>query len=124
MKRPKQRDKGKLVVRPSGGMAGPEWDRFESDMRRDLIPKMRDSAAVLVLSPDISHKFDIGLALQIGASVLLEKPLVVVINQDWVIPPKLERMADRIIRADMSTEQGRKEVHDQMAQFFNDFGRQ
>lgn len=103
----------------------PSWKRFERDMRTDMIPKMKDSASVLVIAPDLSSQdFDVVFALQIGASVLLEKPLVVVVDGSRVLPPKLERLADRIIRADLSTEFGREQVQQEMTRFFADFGKQ
>jgi hypothetical protein len=102
----------------------PRWRQFEADVRKNLIPQMRDSANVLMIAPDISSDFDVRFALQIGASVLLEKPLVLVVDGDRTVPPKLERIADRIIRADLSTPFGRQQVEREMHQFFTDFGKQ
>jgi hypothetical protein len=101
-----------------------EWRRFERDIRENMIPKMRDSAKVLVIAPDISSEFDVAFAVQIGASVLLEKPLIVVVDEGRTVPPKLERIADRIVYADLKTTFGRQRVEQEMLRFFDDFGKQ
>jgi hypothetical protein len=102
----------------------PIWKRFEAHVRNDLIPKMKASASVLLIAPDISTPFDVQFAVQIGASVLLEKPLVLIVEGNRTVPPKLERVADRIIRADLSTERGMAAVDEEIARFMTDYGRQ
>jgi hypothetical protein len=55
--------------------------------------------------------------------VLLEKPLVLVVPEGRTIPPKLGRIADRIITVDLETETGRQRVEDEMRRFFTDFAK-
>jgi hypothetical protein len=103
---------------------GSDWRKFERHVREKIIPDMRTSQLVMLISPDISAEFDVRFAVQIGAAVLLEKPLVVIVPAGSVIAPKLERVADRIIRGDSSTEEGREALRAQMERFLADFGRQ
>jgi hypothetical protein len=62
---------------------------------------METSASVLMIAPRMDGKFDIEFALQIGASILLEKPLILLADRTRVIPPKLRAIADRIIETDL-----------------------
>jgi hypothetical protein len=100
-----------------------EWRRFEKHVRETLVPKMAESETVLVISPDFGT-FDVEFALQIGASVLLEKPLLVVLPEGRVMPPKLERIADRIITVDLLSERGPQHIQDELKRFFTDFRKQ
>ena len=58
-----------------------------------LIPKMEGAASVLMIAPSLDEKFDIQFALQIGASILLEKPLILLVHSGRAIPPKLRAIA-------------------------------
>ena len=64
----------------------PEWKRFEQHARK-TVQKISESTVTLVIGPDISTPLDIEFALQIGASVLLEKPLLVVLPEGRTLPP-------------------------------------
>lgn len=105
-----------------------ESDQFRSwadTMRARLIPKMRDSANVLMIAPNMSEKFDIEFALQIGATILLEKPLILLVDRGRSIPPKLRAIADRIIEADLDMlTMDSPDIQRQLAQAMADFAKQ
>lgn len=73
-----------------------EWERFADTMRRDLIPKMRESDHIAVLSP-INDKFDLVFAVQIGAAILMNKPLVMLVPPGGKPSRKLLLVADKVI---------------------------
>ena len=99
--------------------------RWADDMRARLIPKMKDSASVLMIAPSMDDKFDIQFALQIGAAILLEKPLILLVQRGRVIPPKLRAIADRIIEVDLdSITMDSVEIQKQIKQAMADFGKQ
>ena len=56
---------------------------------------------VLSVFPDKPEKFNIDYALQIGAAVLLNKPLLVLVTPGIELPPKLRVVADEIIEASL-----------------------
>ena len=102
-----------------------DFKRWSSDMRKRLIPKMRDSANVLMIAPDMSTEFDVQFALQIGATILLEKPLILLVHQGRNIPPKLRAIADRIIETNLDDlTMDSDDIQKQLTQAFNDFGEQ
>jgi hypothetical protein len=85
-----------------------------------MLPKMRESATVLVLAPTVG-KFDVQFAVQIGAAILLEKPLLVIMPTGQTVAPKLARIADRIIYTDGP---GDPRTQDDIKKFMDDFGKQ
>lgn len=105
----------------------PDFKRWADTMREKLIPNMADSANVLMIAPDLeTAQFDIEFALQIGACILLEKPLILLAQRGRTIPPKLRAIADRIIESDDlgSPDMNAAEIQDQLQQAFIDFGKQ
>ena len=102
-----------------------EFKHWADDMRARLIPKMRGSASVLMIAPRMGEKFDISFALQIGASILLEKPLILLVDRSRTIPPKLRAIADRIIETDLDkVTMNQEEIQQQIRQAMADFGKQ
>lgn len=102
-----------------------EFLYWADTMRARLIPKMRDSASVLMIAPDMNTSFDIEFALQIGASILLEKPLILLVHQGRNIPPKLRAIADRIIETNLDDlTMDAPAIQKQLKQAFDDFGKQ
>lgn len=85
------------------------WDEFVADVRMNLIQKMVDSAMVMSLVP--SEDFDVKFAVELGAAIMLDKPIVVVAIQGRDVPPGLRRVARAVIEAgDIDTEAGRMEL--------------
>ena len=102
-----------------------DFKRWADDMRKRLIPKMAESASVLMIAPNMSEKFDIEFALQIGASILLEKPLILLVHAGRTIPPKLLAIADKVIEADMDiTTMDSEKIQRQLRQAMQDLGKQ
>ncbi len=97
-----------------------EWKRFVTHARK-TVKQMQDSAVTLVIGPDILNPPDIDFLLQIGASVLMEKPLLVVVPEGRTLPPKLERIADRVIVADYKDGE---RIQEAIKRFMTDFGLQ
>lgn len=66
--------------------------------RKDIIPKMRGSAfCVTVVTP---HGIDPYLCLQLGACLLLEKPLLILALGNVWIPARVRALADAIVEGD------------------------
>jgi hypothetical protein len=123
--------KDRRFKKPKAGPArGDPFERddfriWADDMRKRLIPKMRDSSNVLMLAPDLKAEFDISFALQIGATILLEKPLILVVHPGRQIPPKLRAIADRVIEADLNgLPMDDAKIQEQIRQAMVDLGKQ
>jgi ABC-type nitrate/sulfonate/bicarbonate transport system substrate-binding protein len=93
------------------------WEDFVDHFRRDALEKMTDSAAMISLVPK-SGGFDVKFAVELGAGIMLDKPIIAVVMPDAEVPEKLRRVADAVIEADIDTEEGRDEVSKAIAQVF------
>jgi hypothetical protein len=81
---------------------GPE---FLERARTELLPKLRDTSCTLsILSPGAFD--DPKFALELGYSILLGLPLIIVTLHGVEVPAKLAAVADHVIEADLSTPAG------------------
>lgn len=65
-------------------------DRFE----REVLPELKTSAITVGI---FSGEVDAKMCLEIGASVLLEKPLIMLVTKGAYIPVKLRALATEIV---------------------------
>lgn len=70
------------------------WVRHVID---NMVPKMARSAVVVSLVPDDRHG-DVKFWVEIGASIMMDKPIMAVVFNDLPIPAKLALVADEIVR--------------------------
>src|SRR5262245_12318830 len=75
-----------------------EWfARINEAIRKDMLPKMRSSSFVMgIVEPEL----DAFLLMQVGAAVLLEKPLILLSVEGGWIPKKARELADAVIEVD------------------------
>ncbi len=64
---------------------------------RDMFPKMKDSACSVVIGTD---QCDAKLALEIGAAVMFNKPIIVALPKGRTIPDGLRRIAAEVVEID------------------------
>lgn len=79
---------------------GPEWERYAEDVKKNLIPRIKDSTCSMALfsggDPDPKQ------AIELGYMFLLDKPIIAVVIPGAKVPDKLVRVADAIVEADPS----------------------
>lgn len=63
---------------------------------KDMVPAMEDSAFVISLTP-VSGEGDIKYWVELGASIMMDKPLLVVAMPGVAPPAKLMAIADEIV---------------------------
>jgi len=91
----------------------PEWHGIVANFREKAVGNMADSAFVLSLVPGGDKpgpNFDVKFALETGAAVLLDKPIVAVVTPGSTLPPGLARVAHAVIEADPDTAEGRSHL--------------
>ena len=74
----------------------PSEDAFFEQARRELFPKLRDSAVYLGITPeDPDPKY----CLELGMAIMLDKPIILLIPEGRTIPrdSHLWRVADEVI---------------------------
>jgi hypothetical protein len=84
------------------------WESFVDNVRRDALHKIHESAFVVSIVP--SGETDIKFAVELGLSIMLEKPLLFIVQPGAKIPRGLQRVADEIVVADVDLEGGREKV--------------
>lgn len=89
------------------------WDDFVDHFRRDALQKLDESAFVASLLP--RGDFDVKFAVETGAAIMLDKPILLIAQPDAHVPRKLLAVADEVVYVDIDTEVGRREVADAIA---------
>ena len=73
----------------------PTAKRWIKQVLSDMVPKMKDSAVVCSIVPDAEG--DVKFWVELGASIMLDKPLIIVAFEGRDIPEKLRRVADEVL---------------------------
>jgi hypothetical protein len=80
-----------------------EWIKgVEAGVRQDILPKIESSVFVIGLL--VPEELDLFLLLQVGAAVVLGKPLIIVALKGCWVPPKARQIADAVVEADTPAE--------------------
>lgn len=85
-----------------------QWDEFVKHFRRDALEKIAGSAAFVSLLP--SGEVDVKFAVELGTAIMLDKPILAVAQPGAHVPAKLRAIADRVLVADLDTEDGGRQV--------------
>src|SRR3954469_17600708 len=115
---------GHAMSEPVDPFTGEGWDVYAQSVRDDLIPKIDESAIVASFVPD-DLVGDVKYAVELGYSIMLDKPLILVVgNQQTAdrLSPKLRRVADRIIVADLTTTDGQQTITAALQDVLDDDG--
>jgi len=82
----------------------PQWLEYADHVKKELIPKIKDSAVAMALmsgsDPDPKQ------AVELGYMILLDKPIITVVLPGVKIPGHLARVSDAIVEADMDDPKG------------------
>lgn len=78
-----------------------DWDdptakQWVQHVLEKMKPEMEASAAIAQIVPD-DPEGDVKFWVELGASIMMEKPIVAVVFPGRTIPPKLARIADEIV---------------------------
>lgn len=99
-----------------------EWDAIVKYAREHTYTAMNESSVVMSLVPGGTP--DVKFAMELGFSIMLDKPLVAVVAPGVKVPPKLLKFADVVIHttADIDTEEGQAIIQDQLASALKELG--
>jgi hypothetical protein len=90
----------------------PAMQPWLAHVRHQVIPAIQGSALSMIVSPD--GEPDLKLAVELGLSVLFNKPIIVVVPPGRVPPAGLARIAHEVVVGDVTTAEGRRHLHDAM----------
>jgi hypothetical protein len=72
------------------------WRDYSNRFRREVLPKLLDSAIFMSIGSEVGT-FDVRQATELGAALLMGKPILLVIPRGRKISPQLRRAADEVI---------------------------
>jgi hypothetical protein len=103
------------------------WDRWVAHFRADAVSKIAESAFTVSLVPDGAtpgDRFDVKFAAELGAAIMLDKPIVAVCLPGRGAPAGLRRIAHAVIEmdSDIDTEAGQLELHRKLGPLLAEFG--
>lgn len=73
----------------------PEFQRYANRVRAELEPMIKDSAVCVSILP--SGETDVKFAVELGYMIMLDKPIIVVVQPGSKVPSKLALVADIIV---------------------------
>jgi hypothetical protein len=76
-----------------------QWDEIVRHVNEETVPGIEDSAFVMSLVPQ-DGKPDVKFAVELGLTIMLGKPLVIVAVPGTEIPAKLRQIADLVLELD------------------------
>ena len=82
-----------------------QTERWKQHIKDELVPMLEDSKVVLSIVPP-DDKLDAKFAVELGLSIMMDKPLLIVVTPGSKVPNKLVLVADSIIEADITTDKG------------------
>lgn len=77
---------------------GKEWLEYADRAISELVPKIRDSAVTVSLVP--KGQTDVKFAVELGFSIMLDKPIIAVVLPGTKVPSKMVAVADEIVEGD------------------------
>lgn len=73
----------------------PQAQGFIRGVLEDMVPKLRESMFTLQLVPDDAG--DVKFWVELGASIMFDKPILVILPHGVTCPPKLALIADEVV---------------------------
>jgi hypothetical protein len=96
-----------------------QWDEYVAHFRRDAMGKIAGAAVFTSIMPS-DGVGDPKFWMELGAGIMFNKPIIVLAMPGAPVPDKLRLLADRIVFADIDTEEGREHAAREMADALHD----
>ena len=81
----------------------PDWRAYVTHVEAELIPKIQESGMTISLVP--KGETDVKFAIELGLSIMLNKPIMAVVQAGSEVPAKLSLVADEIVEIDFEAGQ-------------------
>lgn len=98
----------------------PEAQEWVEHVRRTLVPMLDSSAVSAIMAPP-PESHDIKFAVELGMSILMDKPLLLVVPKDRTVPAKLRMVADDIYYIDFGDPASQAGLQEFIGQFVQRF---
>ena len=88
----------------------PDARAWAARVERELVPMIEDSAASVSIVP--TGETDIKFAVELGISIMLDKPIILLVVPGARVPAKLARIADAIIEGSPGDPELGRRIHE------------
>ncbi|GAA1742876.1 hypothetical protein GCM10009809_42090 [Isoptericola hypogeus] len=78
----------------------PALQEWAHHVREELVPKLAGSALTVSLVPEGDP--DVKFAVELGLSILMDKPIIAIVQPGTHVPERLVRVADVILEGDLT----------------------
>jgi hypothetical protein len=89
------------------------WDEFVNHFRKEALGKIADSDMFFSICPE--NDWDVKYAVELGAAIMMDKPIIVMAHPGVELPAKLVAVADEVVHADIDTSEGREALKETIA---------
>ena len=97
----------------------PQFKEYSRHFLMNVLPLLQDSAFAVSIAPSNRgghhEQGNVKYWVELGASIMFDKPIICIIEPGQEIPVRLRRVADIIVEADISTEEGQNEASEKIA---------
>lgn len=91
------------------------WKDYARRFKDEVVPKI-DASAITMMMPGPVGDFDVQQATELGAMILMDKPIIVVAEEGQKISGALERAATKVIRGDITSDVFRDQLAAEIAE--------
>lgn len=99
-----------------------EEDReFQKVITEGLVPKIEGSSYCLSVVPG-TDRIDAKFCVELGVMIMLDKPILAIVSDNEPVPKKLRLVADTIVAADITTDEGREIIRLAIEEFTKRWG--
>lgn len=93
----------------------PEWKEYADHVMNDMVPMLSESSMTFSIYPTSGHG-DVKYWVELGASIMMDKPIIVIVHPGVSISERLKRVADHVLYADMNDDASREKLVDRLEQ--------
>ena len=95
----------------------PEFREYAEHALSEMLPKLRESEFSISIAPRADTTGDVKYWIELGASIMLDKPILLLVEPGQGIPDKLRLVADLIVECDMGDEASKQRAMEKIAVF-------
>lgn len=91
-------------------MQDPKNMEFFRHCEQTLVPLIAESAVGVSVVPVDRTETDVRFAIQIGLLIMMDKPIILVVEPGTSVPSKLVKVADHIVETDLCEAAGKRQL--------------
>lgn len=97
----------------------PEFRRYAAHALEEMLPKLSGSEFCVSIAPspggEGKGRGDVKYWVELGASIMLDKPILVIAAPGQKLPERLRRVADEVFEVDWTSADAQQELAEKLA---------